>query len=418
MNQPNARVFSPSVIRCSNGLTVLFDHVGSVDSCALGIWIPAGTRDEPRGKDGVAHFVEHTAFRGTPSRTALTIARTFDNVGAYSNAYTTKEETCFYVRSLSIDVPVVLKTLVDLVLNPLHQPSHIEKERSIITEEIISYEDEAEELIFDIAERDMFGTHPLGLPIVGTRDSVANITANDVRTFHESFYHTSKMIVTISGNTKINTVMDILNSIEPTPNAFKNKKRTTPKILPIKNTVVTRGVQQAHVLWHKRIGGVSDSLRFPYMLLNVILGDGMSSRLNVRIRESKGLAYSIYSQVQFFTDCGTMSIYAGVDEQRVSKVESLLAEELKLLVSKKVKSHELLRAKAQLRASKLMSLESLTARMTMLGKGMLEDGSYEDPYETIRKIESVSVADLERVIDQISDAADWNRVLILPGTDQ
>lgn len=417
MIQTQRQAFSPTVHHCTNGITVLFDYIQSVDSCALGVWVPAGTRDEPRGKDGVAHFVEHTAFRGTPKRSALKIARTFDNVGAYSNAYTTKEETCFYVRALREDVPVVLDTLLDLVLNPLHLSKHIEKERSIITEEIISYEDEAEELIFDIAERDMFGDHPLGLPIVGTRESVANISVEDVQTFHSSFYHTSSLLVTVSGNADINSVLRILNTIPKSTTKLKTRKRTIPKVLTRTNTVVYRGVQQSHLLWHVRIGGIHDVLRYPLMLLNVILGDGMSSRLNLRIRENKGLAYSIYSQVQFFVDCGVMSIYAGIDEQQISKVEQLIETEFKALKDKGIKTHELHRAKAQLRASKLMSLESLTARMTMLGKGVLEDGSYEDPYETIQKLESVTVEDIHTSVATIANPETWSRVVILPGVD-
>lgn len=415
MDTTSRSVYSPLTTRLPNGIPVIVDRVPSVDSCAVGIWVRAGTRDEPRSQAGVAHFVEHTSFRRTPGRTTQRIARDFENVGAYANAYTTKEETCYYVRTLREHLPAVFRTLADVVLNPVFDPKDVEKERTIITEEIRSYEDEAEEFIFDTGEGQMFGRHPLGVPIVGTVDSVAHITADDVRNFHARHYHAGSLIVTVSGNVDPEEFIALaertLTNVRPRGRALSRK---VPPSLATSSLTMERPVQQAHILWQVRVPGHRDSERFALMLLNTALGDGMSSRLNVRLRERKGLAYNVYSQLQLFVDCGIFAIYAGVEEQRRDRALAVIDEELALVAREGLRPTELRRAKEQLRAGKIMSLESLTARMTMLGKGMFEDGIPEDPYATIDRINAVTIDDVNAAARRWCRPDRWSRCLILP----
>jgi predicted Zn-dependent peptidase len=398
-----------------SGIRVVVDHVPTVDSCAIGIWVRAGTRDEPRGGDGVAHFVEHTSFRRTPTRTMSRISREFENVGAYVNAYTTKEETCYYVRTLSEHVPTVLATLVDVVLRPVFRDADVEKERTIITEEIRSYEDEAEEYIFDLGELQLFHGHALGIPIVGTVGSVAAIRADAVRAFHERHYHAGAIVVTVSGRvdaeTFVRTVEKLTADVRP---KRRLPARSTPREHEAEHIVIPRPVQQAHILWQRRTPGYHDADRYAIQLLNVVLGDGMSSRLNVRLRESRGLAYSVYSQVQHFADCGSVAIYAGVDEHKVDRVNDLISTVLRELRTRGITRTELQRAMMQLRAGKLMALESLTARMTMLGKGIMEEGAPEDPYATIRAVQAVTLDDVERVAHRWFDPDTWSTCRIMP----
>lgn len=409
----------PTDIVLPNGIRVLCDPISTVDSCAVGFWVRAGTRDEPKGGDGVAHFVEHTSFRRTPTRTMSKISRDFENVGAYVNAYTTKEETCYYVRTLSDHLERVLTTLADVVINPVFTHSDVEKERSIITEEIRSYEDEAEEFIFDLGEAQIFGGHALGVPIVGTTSSVAAITAENVRGFHNRNYHAGSLVVAVSGKVDVDkfarSVEDVTRDVQPRK---RSAKRSTPRVQSPSSITVTRGVQQAHVLWQRRVDGYMSRDKFGLQVLNVVLGDGMSSRLNVRLRESKGLAYSVYSQVQLFGDCGTIAIYAGVDERKVDRVNVMIGDVLEDIAHNGIRRTELLRAITQLRAGKLMSLESLTARMTMLGKGVMEEGAPENPYKTIASIERVTNADITRIARLVCKSKTWSRCTIMPSGEE
>ncbi len=415
MPQSSRLTFAPRLTRLPSGITVVTDHVPSVDSAALGIWVKAGTRDEPTGQSGVAHLVEHTSFRRTKSRSNRKIAREFEDVGAYSNAYTTKEETCYYVRTLSEHTDRVMSTLADVVFHPVFDASDIEKERSIITEEIRSYEDEAEELIFDLGERQLFGNHPLGAPIVGTVESIVDITATDVRRFHRDHYHGRSLVITASGNVDHDHMVELAEKLtkgirrKTTP-----QRRRTPRPLPPSELVIPKHVQQAHVLWHLRTDGHRSKHRAAMMVLNVILGDGMSSRLNVRIRETRGIAYSIYSQLQLFQDVGTWSVYAGLDEARLGKGQLLLEQELRTIARDGVKAVELKRAQEQLRASKIMSLESLSSRMTLLGKGLMDEGKPEDPYATIDEIRAVTVDELNALASELCQPDAWSRCLVIP----
>ncbi len=410
-------VFDPEVVRLSNGLLVAMDHVPSVDSCALGIWVHAGTRDEPRGQAGVAHLVEHTSFRRTRSRTNHRIARDFEDVGAYANAYTTKEETCFYVRTLTDHAHRVLPTLVDVVLEPMFLERDVEKERSIIIEEIRSYEDEAEEYVLDLAEQQLFGNHPIGLPIVGTVSSVQRITAEHVRSFHADRYHAGSIIVTVSGNLDRDWLINELEHLfQAVPSKRRKQPRRLPSPLPASEKRLQRPIQQAHVVWHVRTPGHHSEHRAALNLLNVILGDGMSSRLHVRLRESSGLAYNITSQLQLFTDVGMFAVYAGTDARREARVAMLIERELRALAREGVKPSELSRAKEQARASRIMSLESLSSRMGMLGKGLLDDGEPENPYRAIEEMQAVTKEQLDALATSVCNPDAWHRLALLPTT--
>lgn len=409
----------PTVVTLANGIRVVCDHVPHVDSCAVSFWVDAGTRDEATGSDGVAHLVEHTAFRRTPTRSMSKISRDFENVGAYVNAYTTKEETCYYVRTLTQHLPRVIATLTDVVLHPVFRDEDVETERSIIVEEIRSYEDEPEEYVFDLGEQQLFGSHPLGMPIVGTVASVHGITADQVRAFHARHYVASRIIVAVSGNITIDRFASLVaehtRDLAPTKHP---RRRTTPPVRIPSEVTLRKPLQQAHVLWQARTVGYHNPDRYALQLINVILGDGMSSRLNVRLREKRGLAYSVYSQVQLFADCGSFSIYAGVDESRMATVHRSIAGILSEIATGGVTASELSRAKAQLRAGKLMALESLSARMSMLGKGLLEDGAPEHPYTTIAALEAVDRQVIERVAASVCHPDTWSRCILLPSAEE
>ncbi len=414
-----ASSYSPVVTTLSNGITVVVDRVPSVASCAMGIWVRTGTRDEARGKAGVAHFVEHMAFRRTKTMTARKIAARFEDVGAYANAWTTKEETCFYVRTLVDNLESSFRTLAELVIDPVYTDSDVEKERHIITEEIRAYEDEAEEFIFDLGETVLFGNHPLAPPIVGTVESVSHIQTADVQRFHDQHYVSGNIIVCVAGNVNVDDVLTLVEStLGGMPRRRRQSRRQPPTILPPHDVTIRKSVQQAHILWQRPTFGLHHTDKYALQVLNTILGDGMSSRLNTRVRESKGFAYSIYSQTQLFADCGVFSIYAGVDERRYDRTNGIITEELTKLVDKGVTDRELQRARQQLRASRIMSLESLSSRMSMAGKGLVDEGAPEDPFLSIQRLEAVTADDVRRLAHELCDPSTWGHCMLLPSGDE
>lgn len=416
MKQSQRSVWTPPTeLVLSNGIRLVSDHVATVDSCALGIWVKAGTRDEPKGKSGVAHFVEHTSFRRTATRTTSKISRDFENRGAYANAYTTKEETCYYVRTLREHLDEVAATLTDVVANPVFLEADVEKERTIIVEEIRSYEDEPEEHIFDLGEQQLYPSHAIGSSIVGTVSDVERLRRSDIARFHQRNYTADNIIVAISGNHDLDA---FAAHIERCTKGMTKKRarpeRQAPTAAKATHTEHHRQMQQAHVLWQVPTCGYYHADRYALQILNVVLGDGMSSRLNVKLRESRGLAYSVYSQLQLFMDCGIMAIYAGIDDTQRARVEHEVGAILSTLATDGITATERKRAIAQLRASKLMSLESLTSRMTLLGKGIMEEGYPEDPRYTIEALESVSLADVHRVAARYCKPGNWSTTCLLP----
>jgi len=406
---------APTELKLSNGIRIVSDYVNTVDSCALGIWVKAGTRDEPRGRSGIAHFVEHTSFRRTASRSTSKISRDFENRGAYANAYTTKEETCYYVRTLRDHLHDVASTLTDVVVNPVFHDADIEKERNIIIEELRSYEDEPEEHIFDLGERQLFPSHAIGSSIVGTITDVERLRRADLARFHNKFYNAANMVIAISGNHDIDALAEHIETLT-SELTFKRKLQARKAPLHGKSSHAEhrKQMQQAHLLWQVPTTGYHHADTYALQILNVVLGDGMSSRLNVKLRETRGLAYSVYSQLQLFMDCGIMAIYAGIDEAQRTSVERHVTGILSDLADQGITASERKRALAQLRASKLMSLESLTSRMTLLGKGVMEEGQPEDPIASIEALESVTLADVHHVSQQYCNPARWSTTCLLP----
>jgi predicted Zn-dependent peptidase len=404
-----------SITTLDNGLKIMVEEVPTVESFALGIWVKTGTRDEPNELAGLAHFIEHMTFRRTATRSSRQIASQFESVGAYTNAFTTKEHTCFYVRALKQHFKKTLRLLADVMLHPAFHPADFEKEKLIILEEIKSYEDEPEELIIDFSDRQLFGSHPLGNPILGTAETVLKTEIRDIQKFYSEEYHPANMIVSVVGNVKRGQVEREIEALFKNISAFTpRQERNRPKLLKASRLEISKPVQQAHFMAANIVPGVRSQERYALAVLNTLLGDGMSSRLYQRVRERWGLAYTVYSSLQLMTDIGVMSIYAGMDDKNVLKTEKIITEELLKLSQKPVSKPELQRAKEQLKSSIIMSLESMSERMQMMAKGELEEGGYEDASATIAAIDTVSADDLLRLMREYGGFGDWSTVVILP----
>ncbi len=378
----------------NNGITIITNKVSQYTSFALGVFINAGSRDDSPNTSGTAHFVEHLIFRKSKKYNSKQIANKFEEFGAYTNAYTTQEITCFYVRALKPHIKKSINLLLEIVLNPDFNETDTNIERKIILEEIKSYEDDIEENISDIGDKLLFGNHSLGNPILGSINSIKSITIQNLNDFHKKFYNPSNIIISIVGDIEHHKLCEY---IETQLNTFElNKKykneRIIPTIGPVQKQIVIKHIQQSHILLLHQIPDINSPERYSIGIMNTILGDGMSSRLYQNIRDKFGFAYSIYSSVQLYSDIGVLSIYAAMDYEKLQIIKDLIIKEVNKL--KNISQKELNRAKEQYITGITLDNESLSSIMQNLAKTEFTNGKYEpiqSIYQNILTIESADI---------------------------
>ena len=416
----------------SNGLTIVSEFVPEIRSFAAGICLNIGSRNDWKDKEGIAHFMEHAAFRRTKKRTSKQIANEFEVLGAYSNAFTTKELTCFYVRAIKEHFAETFELLSDITLNTIFVKDDIEKEKLVILEEIKSYEDDPEEYICDIADTLIFAESSLAAPIVGTQNSVGNINHLDLENFHNEFYKPSRITIAVAGNIEHNLIVELAQkyftlyqqqkdckiNLSSCKGNFKANNQNMQGNLSNSNAkelTVFKQIQQAHIIIGKLTKGIRHSERYPLTVANAIFGDGMSSRLYQNLREKYGLAYSIYSSLQNYSDCGAINIYAATEENKDAKTIDLVFEEMKKFISNnKPKKNELKRAKEQLKTATIIELESMSSRMQNLLKQTISIGKFESIPEIITNIENISLDDIIHIIEEYFNPNNWNICKLLP----
>ncbi len=399
----------------NNGVRVVTEYLPYSESYALGICVKAGARDDFENLPGITHFLEHIIFKGSQKLSARKIATSFESLGAYTNAFTTQENTLFYVRALNTHFQKTFSMLTDIVLNPLIKPKDVEREKTVIIEEIKSYEDDPEELIFDYADNILFGSHPLGNQIVGTIESVQRITDNDLKLYHKTFFAPDNMIIIASGSLDHSKIVQLAEKYCQFNDTYFNRpERTIPPILKSSSRIEKKQIQQTHLLLAKRIEGIKSPERYPMAVLNVLFGDGMSSRLYQNIREKSGIAYTVYSTIQLFEDCGGFYIYSATDKKNEKLLKQSLMKEIAAISQNKVKLSEFKRAKEQLKSSVIMELESKSARIQSMVKNEFQLGLYEDSISTIKSIDAVTIEDLNFIINKYFNLEDWNYIAIKP----
>lgn len=418
ISQPRAAImptYTKSVL--PNGVRILTEEVPHVQSFALGIWVDVGSRDEKPAQQGIAHFIEHLVFRGTEKRSARQIANYVESVGGYVNAFTTKEHTCFYVRALSKHFTKVCALLADAVLHSLFRPQDVEKERAIILEEMKSYDDEPEELIFDYLDKVMFGSHSLAHPIVGTSRSVAAISEEDIATFHKQKYGGNAIVVSVAGNIPHSVVCSAVEqNMGDVPRVAAHHRRM-PKYRKAQSLVLHKPIQQAHLALGALAPGASSDDFFTLAVLNTFLGEGMSSRLNQSIRERHGLAYTANSSVADMKDCCVLSLYAAMEHSNLAKTERLIERELELLRTREVGKAELQRAKEQVKSQLIMSFESMSGRMHTLAKSELYVGEYDDIDRTLAMVDAIDAHAISTMVHTYFAPEHWHKVVLLPSEE-
>lgn len=402
------RVFTYHKSVLPSGLRVITEEVPHVRSVAVGIWLAVGSRHESEEFAGIAHFIEHMLFKGTETRSARQIAETMDAIGGHLNAFTGKEYTCFYAKVLDEHFPVAMDLLADIFLHPRLDPEDIEKERNVIIEEIMMYEDSPEELVHDIFAEAIWPGHPLGRAIQGGVESVQRIKAHDVQSFYRANYVPGNTVVAVSGNVTHEAVLEEVCRHFPGSAggqgqpALHHDQVAAPQAAP-RRVVREKDIEQVHVC----LGGEGLSARderfYELSLLTSILGGGSSSRLFQEIREQRGLAYSVYAYSNCYKDSGVSAIYLASGPGTVGKALELARKEVARMIKDGVTSEELRRCKDQVKASLLLGLENTASRMMHLGKGELIRGDIESPDEIIERVEGVTREDISALAAEIWD---------------
>jgi predicted Zn-dependent peptidase len=379
-----------------NGLTIISEEMKHIRSVSIGIWIKTGSRDEEPKWNGISHFIEHMVFKGTRNRSAEAIARQVDSIGGNLDAFTAKECVCFNVKVLDEHLPIAFDVLSDLVLNPVFAAEDIARERRVILEEIKMDEDNPDYLVHEIFTQNFWKDHPLGKPILGTKETVKGFEQPLVLDLYQKRFTAGNFTIAAAGNLNHQQFVELVEKhfdrMKPATNGFHS---APPKIVPRITLRNKKSLEQVQICVGVPSHPIAHEKRFASYVLNTLLGGGMSSRLFQNIRERQGLAYAIYSDLNPYRDTGCLSVYAGTSRESAAKVVQSIVSEFKKLKSEPVPQEEVQRSKDQLKGSLMLSLESSTARMSNLARQDMYFDRFYGMDEVIKKIEAVTAEDLQ-----------------------
>jgi predicted Zn-dependent peptidase len=387
--------------RLPSGLRVVTEALPGLRSVTLGMWVGSGSRDEHEEQSGASHFLEHLLFKGTPDRSAREIAAAIESVGGEMNAFTTHEQTVFYVRVPDAYLERGLEILADIVWHPAFREHEIESERQVILEEIGMRDDTPDDLVHERFEQAMFPGHPLGREVLGTESSIKAMTRDVIAAYHAEHYHPSNMVFAAAGNLDHERVL-ALAAEHFAVDTVERPGRERPSFADTEAlAVVHRPTEQDHVVLGVRALPALDPDRYAFTVLNQALGGGMSSRLFQEVREERGLAYSVYSYRAAYEDAGFLAIYAGTAPDRVHETLGVIDAELGRLVDGGLSDAELEAAKGHLAGSLAMSLETSSSRMRRIGRAEQVEGEVPSLDQLVGRVLAVESSDVERVIDRV-----------------
>ena len=388
--------------RLSNGLTILTDRMPGVRSATLGFFYRVGSRHEPADLNGISHFIEHTVFKGTARRTALDIAIEQDRLGGNLDAFTTHEETGFAIKVIDEQLPRAFDLVADMLTGPRFEEADLKSEQKVIIEEMKMIEDSPEEYLGEIFSEAFFAGHPLGQSIAGTPKSVRSFNHEITRKYHEDVYNAANLVIAAAGNVEHAHVVELATDVwssgfrgsdsanGPPKRGLQTQPSLTSPILIRQN----KNLEQAHLIIATPLVAAADERRYAADLLANIIGGGTSSRLWQKVREERGLAYSVGASAIMYQDCGLFSIFAGTSPEQVEEVVDLSIAEMRAVVRNGVTEDELDLAKQQTTASILLSLEDSAARAATLAQAEMIHGRQISLEEALEKIRAVTVTDV------------------------
>jgi predicted Zn-dependent peptidase len=385
-----------------NGLIVLTERMEHLRSVAMGVWVKSGSRCESAEINGISHFVEHMLFKGTRSRSALHIAREMDSIGGNLDAFTGKETICFNVKSLADHVPIALDVLADLVLNPVFASTEIERERGVILEEIKIDEDNPDVLVHELFTQNFWKDHPLGKPILGTTKTVGRLDQQKLIDYHIGSFRGGNMVFSAAGDLEhdqfVQAVADKFAPLPPGEAAHEMQAPLATARILLQNK---KGLEQVQLCMGVPAPPITDDNRYATLILNTVLGSGMSSRLFQTIREERGLAYAIYSDLSPYSDTGSLCVYAGTSAGKALEVIDLVLAEFRNLKETPLSDEELTRAKDQLKGNILMGLESSNSRMANLARQEMYFHQFFTADEVIVRIEAVTADQIQAMAQRL-----------------
>lgn len=390
--------------KLDNGIQVVMEKIDYVNSVAIGIIIKNGSIHENINNNGVSHFIEHMLFKGTKNRNAKEIAESIDNVGGQLNAFTGKEQTCFYAKVLDRHLPIAIDVLGDMLSNSLFIEEEIQKEKGVIIEEINMYLDEPEDLVYELLNELMFKNTSLEYPILGNEHSVSTLNRENMLNYFYEKYNAEDIVISLAGKFDTKETMKLLNE---NFNSFKKEKSELTEELPneyiFKNNIkgIDKKIEQLNFcIGLEGTNSKSDDIH-PTLVMNNIFGGSMSSRLFQSIREDKGLAYSVYSILSPMENTGIFSIYAGLKSSQLIQVVKLIKAEIEYIEKQLITKEELHMSKEQFKGNYILGTEGTFSRMFENGKSLSLLGKIESPDEVIKKIDRVNMEDIERVVKDI-----------------
>ena len=394
--------FRTEVLPC--GVRLATEAMADVRSVAIGFWVGTGSRDEPSDRAGASHFLEHLLFKGTPTRSATAIAEAIDEVGGDCNAFTTKEYTAFYIRLLADHLTLGLDILSEIMWDPALRDDDVEAERSVILDEILMHADEPADLVVEQWSSALFPDHPLGRDTLGTAGSVRATTTEDVRTFFGHHYRPGNIVVSVAGDCDHEAVSRGIESRFAGQPGGAAPARQAPAGAVDPLVVLRRPTEQAHLVLGMRSVSRFDDQRWALAVLNHALGGGLSSRLFQKVREQRGLAYSIWSDRIAYQDAGALSVTVGTAPEHVDEVLKIVSGELYDLAANGITDRELAVAKGNLRSETLLSCEDSGARMSRLGTALLLHGEIRTIDQLLDRIDAVGLDDVRQAAATVAVA--------------
>ena len=390
---------SIQITTLDNGLRIITENLPGIQTATLGLWVEVGARHETRETNGISHFLEHMAFKGTKTRTAQQIAEEIENVGGHLNAYTSRENTAFHARVLKENVPLALEIIADIIQNSVFDPHEVKRERDVILQEIGQTMDTPDDIIFEHFQKTAFPHHPVGRSILGPVENVKRFTPEDLKTYMDQEYTASRMVFAATGAVAHDEIVTLCQK-NFTQLSNPPKKNFEKASYQGGHFYENRDLEQVHLILGFESCPYGHPLHYPYFVLSSLLGGGMSSRLFQEVREKRGLVYSIYSYHSALRDTGIFGIYAGTGEEQVKELLPTIKGVLEDLPNV-LEEKEIERSKAQFKAAIMMALESTSAKCEQHAQQMLIYNRPLPPQEIIDKVNKVTREDLVKLVENM-----------------
>lgn len=395
-----------------NGTKIVSEFIPHVQSFTLGFWFNVGARDESIHNNGISHFIEHMLFKGTKKRSAKMIAEEIESYGGYLNAFTSKEQTCYYSKGLSENLGRTFCVLSDLIQNPLFKETHIKREAGVVIDELKDIDDNPEELLYDKFEEIIFNGNHLSYPVIGREVNIRNFHSNDLFNFHRNNYSTNGLLIVASGNLKHDHLIKLTEKYIVDDNSKRRIRREQFHTKKVEDTFIEKDVQQVHTIIGRATYGYNDKNRIPVRFLSALLGEGSSSRLFLAVREKLGITYQINSFLNSYNDTSAFGVYFSTNQNQYAKVIDIVYKEFKKLKEIQITEKELKKVKEYLKGGILLSLESTTNRMMRIANSILYYNKVFTVNDYLSKIEKITVEDVQKTARELLNDSKLIKVIL------